>query len=164
MKKIILYSSFIVFFISACGQSPEIRIHVYSRVTLPGIRPDGDNDNHIFPKAYFIYAEVKKSAQVTVEGCWIAGKYYTAGIEKISSPVIVTNQTVINEQRDTLVKKTTNDVYQVIPGKESSREPADEAEKKSVSENQFVLILKVNGKQQLVSSSKIKELSPAAMM
>jgi hypothetical protein len=165
MKKIIFYSSFIVFFMSACGQSPETKIHVYSRITLPGIRPDTDNDNNIFPKTYFIYAEVEKAAKATVEGCWIDGKYYTvSGFEKVSSPVIVADQSVIKDQMDTLVQKTANDVYHIIPGIETSRVPADENEKKLVGQNQFVLIVKVNGKLQFVSSSKIKELTPAAMM
>lgn len=165
MKKIIFYCSFLVFFMSACGQSTEIKIHAYSRVTLPGIPPDGDQQNNIFPKTYFIYAEVKKGTKVSVEGYSIDGKYYSAkGFEKVSSPIFITDPAVITDKMDTLVKKTPNDVYQLIPGKEISRVPADEAEKKSVTENQFVLIIKVNGKLQFVSSSKIKELSPAAMM
>jgi hypothetical protein len=150
---------------SACAQLPDIKIYVSSRVTIPGIRPDPDNDNNIFPKTYFIYAEVKKGTKLSAEGCWIDGKYYSAsGVNKVSSPVIISEQSIIANQKDTLVKKTSNDVYQVIPGNEINRVPDDETEKKLVTENQFVLIIKVNGKIQLVSSAKIKELSPAAMM
>jgi hypothetical protein len=165
MKKMIFYSLFIAFFMSACGQSPQIKLHVYSRVTLPGIRPDTDDDNHIFPKTYSIYAEVKKGTKLSVEGCWLDGKYYKAsGVKKISSPVIVSEPSIIANQKDTLVKKTANDIYEILQGEEKSRMPVDAAEKKLASQNQFVLIIKVNGKLQFVSSAKIKELSPAAMM
>ena len=158
------YCSFIMFFLSACGQSPEIKLHVYSQVTLPGIRPESENDDHNFPKSYFFYAEAKKDVKFTLEGCWIEGKYHSAGIEMVSSPVIIANQSVITEQQDTLVKKSDKAVYHIIPGGQTERLTMDEAEKKSVTENQFVLIVKVNNKLQFITVKKIKELSPAAMM
>lgn len=165
MKKVIFYSFFITLFMSACGQSPDIKTHIYSRITLPGIRPETDKDNNDFPKAYFIYAEVKKGSQFSAEGCWIEGKYYSiASIEKVSTPVIVSDQTVIKMQYDTLVKKTTKDVYHIIPGEEKPKTMSDEAEKKLAGENKFVLLLKLNGKQEFSSSATIKELTPAAMM
>jgi hypothetical protein len=165
MKPFLLYSLFIVFFMNACAQSPGVKVHAYSRVTIPGIRPESDKDNNIFPVNYFIYLEVKKGTTVVAEGYWINGKYYaTPGTEKVKSPVIVTEQTVIKQQHDTLVKKTGNEVYMIGAAEEKSRTTNSDKEKKAIQENQLVLLVKINGKQQVISVKNIKELTPAAMM
>lgn len=165
MKKIFFYPIFLFFTLASCAQPSAVKTHIYSRVTLPGMRPENDTDNTNFPKNYFIYAEVKKGVSFTAEGCWIDGRYFpVTGFEKITTPVIVMEQSVIKEQLDTLVQKTANDVYQLTAGEEKSRSAANDGERKLVSENKFVLLLKINGKKQVVSSATIKELVPAARM
>ncbi len=163
MKRIFFYSLFISLFMTACGQSPEIKTYIYSQVTTPGA-PMG-NDKNPFPKKYFIYAEIKKGTSITAEGLWIDGKYFSvSGVEKVNSPVIVETQTAIKMEKETLVNKTVNDVYRINVGEEKSRAIQNETEKKLVGENKAVLILIINGKQEFAASATIKELTPAVMM
>lgn len=153
------------FSFAACSQQSGGKLHVYSRITIPGIRPVQELDTMPMPVTYYIYVEIRKAAKITVQGYWLNGKFHATGAPaKENSPVLMTYNSAIRVKADTLVKKTTGDVYRIPEGTLSARDITNPAEKKAVTENQFVLLVTINGRNYILRQKEIKELEPEAMM
>jgi len=159
---------FIFFFLPlvSCDQQPLLKIYAYSQATVSGI-PDHKQDSAInrLPKKYFIYAEVKKGTMLSVEGLWLNGKYYTVTtVKKVVTPVVLSNTAVPTKEKDTLVKKTNNDVYSIAPGEKANRHTIGAEEQKLGQENQLVIVFKNKDKSYFGTAKVIKELAPVAGM
>jgi len=150
---------------AACSQPSGGKLHVYSRITIPGIRPVQELDTMPMPVTYYIYAEIKKAAKIVVQGYWLNGKFFTTStVSREKSPVLLTYNSAIRVQTDTLVKKIPGDLYRISEGVLAAREITNPQEKKAVTENQFVLLVTINGRSYLLRQKQIKELEPEAMM
>jgi hypothetical protein len=107
--------------------------------------------------------EVPKGSAVTVQGVWLRGKYYSASLRKVASPVMVDRDPVVpTGQKETLVKKTANDVYAVVLEGESPRETYSPAEKQRLTSHEAVVFLTVNHSPQYGTAKTVKMLKPAA--
>jgi len=106
------------------AQTPQIRVYAYSREITPGIIPDPGNDSIKkmppvqLPKVYHIYAEIKKGYRVHINTAFIDGQYYHVSMQKVKTPVIKDRyEGMMNsDQKDLLVKRTANDVYEIKLG------------------------------------------------
>src|SRR5205823_14489323 len=87
------------------------------RSTHPGIPPKNSDllsANNPFPVKYFIYVIVKKDTPVSLADVCLKGQSYSAKLERVPSPVVVPHDVnVPTDRKDTLVRKTPDDVYQV---------------------------------------------------
>lgn len=90
----------------------------YSRATTPGIPPGNtaaSPTENPFPVQYFVFIVVKKDAPVSIKGVCLKGQSYSAKLERVRSPVVVPHDVnVPTDRQDTLVQKTSDDVYRVI--------------------------------------------------
>jgi hypothetical protein len=66
--------------------------------------------------------------------------------------------------KDTLVKKTANDVHAVLLVDEVTRDPSDTAEKELITNNEAVIFLTINKISCYSTVKTIKTLKPAAGM
>ena len=92
------------------AQSPVSQALAYSRRTIAGI-PGHD----ALPMSYYIYVVVKRGTAVTLRGVCVRGERYAATLRSVKAPVSVDHDVgVPTGKRDTLVGKTSDDVYQVV--------------------------------------------------
>src|SRR5262249_10819417 len=167
-----LSAAFFLMINCAMAQSPVVTTHAYSRATLPGIREEIPNESKAaaqrktpLPLTYFLYVEVAKGNNISVNGVWLQGKYYTDTIKKVSTPVVISSDpVVVTEQKDTLVKKTANDVYAVLLGDENTRDSYNPAEQELITNNEGVIFLTINKRPYYATIKNIKVLKPAAGM
>ena len=146
------------------AQSPVKATFAYSRSTIPGI-PGAGPAQSPFPVSYFIYVVIKKDAAISVESVGLRGKWHSATLKKVDSPVQVEHDTAVpTGKKDTLVGKTSDDVYQVEIGE--AKEPVQKSQAADkLSQRYEVVVCLRSGKSQwhgLVK--KIVALHPAAAM
>lgn len=114
-----------VYLPQSCSQADRYisKGYAYSRETLQGAAPtvkideNGTTSESVRQagQQYYIYVEATRPLDVNVKSVWIKGKRYDAGITEVTStPVVLSNPSVTMEI-DTLVAKTSNKVWQVIP-------------------------------------------------
>jgi hypothetical protein len=153
------------------AQSPIIKAYAYSRSTIPGIREEVVNDrdsvihraDNPFPVTYYLYVAAKKDTRLSISGVWLEGKYYTATLQKVKTPVVVENNSVV-KQKDTLVKKTGDDVYTIQLGNEKNPASLNEREKKLVQNNEVLFFLQSNKAACYSPVKTIKRLTPFSAM
>jgi hypothetical protein len=151
---------------SAIAQSP-VTAYGYSRATIPGIPgdPKGMQRNDIFPPKYFLYVEVKAGSRVSAEWAWVRGSYYDCKLTKVSTPVLVESDPgVPTDKKETLVSKTSNDVYGVVLGNVKARTPTDGQEKEFIAGSEAVIAITINESRAYAAIQSIKALRPAAAM
>jgi hypothetical protein len=91
------------------AQSPVRQAFAYSRTTVAGIP-----GHAALPTSYYIYVVVKRGAAVTLRAVCLRGSRYAATLRRVDAPVSVDHDVgVPTGKRDTLVAKTSDDVYQV---------------------------------------------------
>lgn len=162
--KLIFLCILIVLTESLVAQSPVKKTYAYSRHTTPGIPEDSVRGVPRKPLliSYFIYVVVAKDAVLSVRNVWLQGKYYTATLRKVNSPVLVDrNAAVPTGKKDILVGKTSGSVYQVELKEEKSWIPKDDAEKKLMQNNEVVVFLEAGQSIWYGSVRKMKTLHPA---
>lgn len=149
-------------------ECPVKKTFAYSRQTTSGIPgPKGATGSPDKPLlvSYFIYVVVRKGTVPSVTGVWLEGKYYAATLKRVDSPVEVEQDAAVpTGWMDTLVAKTSDDVYQVDPGAETPWSPKDDAEKGLTQRNQAVVFLAVGHATRYCPVKKIKALRPAMGM
>ena len=155
MKRNLLYSILIVTTLvpslSCMAQDPKI--HAYSRAKTSGIPGD-----HSLPTDYFLYLEVPKGMRPSLSTIWLKGKYYSATLLKVNTPVLIDNDVAsIKKHKDTLVRKTAGDVYRIELGQEvtTGNFTAGSTEGLDVVAN-----VKINNKQYKESIKNIITLKP----
>jgi hypothetical protein len=151
---------------SALAQSP-VTMYAYSRATLPGIPGNQKvtQENDVFPPKYYLYIEVEPRSRVSAEWAWVLGNYYDCTLKKMSTPVLVESDTAVpTEKKETLVRKTLNDVYRVILGHVITQTASNDRERKLIANHQAAIKLVVNNSSTYVAVQSIKALRPAAAM
>jgi hypothetical protein len=151
---------------SAMAQSP-VTMYGYSRATLPGIPGDqkGLQGKDIFPLKYYLYVEVKPGSRVSPEWAWIRGNYYDCSLKKVSTPVLVESDPgVPTDKKETLVPKTSKDVYSVILGDVKTRTPSNGQERELISNHEAAVGLLIDDSSAYAAIKLIKQLRPAAAM
>jgi len=142
------------------AQSPVVKMLAYSRGTYAGIPSGPGTPNNPFPVKYLIYVVVRKGTPISVDSVCLKGHAYSATLQKVSSPVVVPHDVnVPSATTDTLVPKTSDDVYQVDV-EEKGPACADRA-KELAQQNEAVLSLK-SGNAMLYASAKTIVALPAA--
>ena len=152
------------------AQSP-ITTYGYSRATLPGIpgmpakgQKDG-SDGEVFPPQYYIYFLVKPGSQVAAKWAWVLGRTYDCELRRVTAPVIVDSDvTVKTGKTETLVPKTSDDVYQVVLGDVKPRTEVSQGERELTAANEAVIALALDGAPAYAAIRSIKALPPAAAM
>jgi len=148
------------------AQSP-VTMYGYSRATLPGIPSDqkGVQGKGMFPLKYYLYVEVKPRTRVSAEWAWIRGDYYNCSLKKVSTPVLVESDPAIpTDKKETLVPKTSNDVYSVILGDVKARTPSNGEERELIANHEAALGLVIDKSSAYAAIQSIKTLRPAAAM
>jgi hypothetical protein len=151
---------------SAMAQSP-VTAYGYSRATLPGIPGDqkGTQGKDMFPPRYYLYVEVKPGSRVSAEWVWIRGSYYDCKLARVSTPVLVESDPGIpTEKKETLVSKTSNEVYSVVLGDVKVRTASNGQERELVANNEAVIALVINKSSAYGAVQSIEALRPAAAM
>jgi hypothetical protein len=147
---------------SAMAQSP-VTAYGYSRATLPGIPGDqkGMQGKDMFPPKYYLYVEVKPGSRVSAEWAWVRGSYYDCKLTRVSTPVLVESDPgVPTEKKETLVSKTSNDVYRCVLGDVKEQT----APRELIANNEAVIALLINKSRAYATVQSIKALRPAAAM
>ena len=158
----------VVILSAAMAQTP-ITTFGYSRATIPGIPgmpgqklgPGAD----VFPPQYLIYVEAKPGSQLAAKWAWVQGKTYDCALRRVSAPVVVDSDAAVKTgKKETLVPKTSDDVYQVVLGALRDQTQLGEGERKLTAANEAVVALVLNGAPAYAAISSIKSLPPAAAM
>jgi hypothetical protein len=143
----------------------------YSRQTtsgIPGPRAlagSPDKPDKPVRVSYLVYVVLKKGAVPSSAAVWLEGKYFGATLHKVDSPVVVEHDVAVpTGHKDTLVGRTSDDVYQVDLDAERPWSPRDEAEKGSTLGNQAVIFLQVGQVACPCPVKEIKALRPAPGM
>jgi hypothetical protein len=147
-----------------------IEVLAYRQVILGGPAPPVMTDEQGNPKEipmkeraeYFIYI-VSAPTNIKVIDLWVRKDYYSASTQEVVTPVVMTNTIIVNASPDTLVKKTSGKVLQVLrePPKDGVK-PSPSLQKK-IDANELVLHYVVNGKDYYYTVPAIKNLPPLAL-
>lgn len=147
------------------AQSPIKETLAYSRDTTRGI--PGPNGTSASPQPikveYYIYIVVKKGMSVSASTACVRGQSYDARLEKVESPVLVEHDTAIPTGiKDTLVRATSDDVYQVLLGSPQHADCVEAGTAKLDGSHQVVVPLKSGQSTWYSLADKIVPLRPAA--
>jgi hypothetical protein len=167
MKPIYLFA-LILLGSNVMAQTPVKEILAYSRDTTPGIpaRPNPTSAAQTPIKTdYYIYVVIKKAVPVSSITACVRGKSYTVTLQKVESPVLIEHDVTLSTGiKDTLVKQTTDDVYQVLLGQEPRVDRKDRDLEKLAESYPVVVSLKSGQTSWYASADKIVSLRPAAGM
>jgi hypothetical protein len=173
MKNIFLMVLFSLFAGQLFPQNPVIKSYAFSRNVIAGVRKvtsfNKDNPEEqkpgTFTTSYFLYLEVKKEFKFSVTMIWLKDRYFSVTCQKITAPVLIEGtMSVVNKQRDTLVNKTANDVYEIKPEKEIFPNSKESSAFTHTGSNEVVFFLKSCYKNYCSTVRKIKILEPFAAM
>ena len=136
----------------------------YSRQTTSGI--PGPRAARPVQVSFFLYVVLKKGTlPPSSSGVWLEGNYYEASLRPVESPVAVEHDAAVpTGEKDTLVGRTSDDVYQVVPGEEKAWSPRNEAERKLTLSHPAVVFLAVGRAICPCPVKEIKALRPAPGM
>jgi len=172
--KILLFSIILASIsLDLTAQSPVINTYAYSRKTISGIKGEADRADsgrkqnvNPFPIRYFLFFSTSKGTGITISGVWLRGKYYTASLQKVNTPVLLgpNGVNIGMEQKDTLITATSDDVYAIQLGAAQSWEPQNDMEIKLTQNNQLVVFLQSNNTACYGFSNDIKSLHPYRAM
>ena len=162
MRKILLLVALfsIGSFTSFSQKGGTVKQYVYARAVSGGAMAVDENGRPRSKpaKQYFIYIETFKGSP-TISAIYINGLSYTGKAVKVGSPVIV-NDNSAGAGKETLVAKTSNQVWQVSVERNETAAKPSSALNKTIKSNEFVMKGFLNGKSFLISAKKIKELQP----
>jgi hypothetical protein len=148
---------------SAIAESP-VTAYGYSRATLRGIPGAVEDQKGMFPPSYYIYVEVKPESLVSAEWAWVRGDYYDCTLTKVSTPVLVESDPgVPTGKKETLVPKSSQDVYSVVLGHVKARTESNGEARKLIANNEAVIALIVNNSRAYAAIPSIKPLRPTAL-
>ncbi len=168
MKKSVIISLLIICSWGLFSQTKTtlVKGYAYERESTPGIIPktigeDGKESNgttHSF-KSYQLFLEYKKGTTIKPTRVWINGVAYRVKTENINAtPVLFKTNTVANlYETDTLVKKTTNKVIQVLTDGEIK--PAPKSKPKNAT-GKIIVEYSYKGKTYLYTFKEIIKIAP----
>jgi len=144
--------------VTLSAQSPVRKTLAYSRATLSGIPGESPH-----PPAYFIYVVVQRGTALSPIGVCVLGTRHDAVLRKVASPVVTEHDpNVRTGKRDTLVGKTSDDVYQVDVGEPKGPCGTDHPAGELAQRNEVVVCLKSSGSTWYGLASKIVPLAHVA--
>jgi hypothetical protein len=153
---------------SLMAQSPVGETLAYSRKTIPGTPGNNSgtqSSQNPFPASYFIYVVVKNGVVISVTGVCVQGKRYDATWKKVDSPVLIEQDvSVPTGKKDTLVKETSDDVYQIGLEEPKRADGKDCIRDKLAQRYEVVVCLKSGGATWYGLATKIVPLHPATAM
>jgi hypothetical protein len=136
----------------------------YSREIISGIPSSpGREQPKQLPNSYFIYVVVKRGLIISDATVYLRGDKYKATLKKVDTPLLIDHDpSVPTGRKDTLVPKTSDDVYEVEPEEhEESKDPTGE---QLARRNQAVVVLR-SGQDKLYGVVReLTRLRPAAAM
>ena len=155
----------------AAASSPSVIAFGYARETLSGIPAAHASANlsdgrTSLPTEYFLYVEVAAGSHVSVNWTSVRGQYYSAALEKVSTPVLIDlNAAVPTGKEETLVPKSKNDVYRVVLGDKLAKAPADyERTQALVHQNDAVVYITIDKSAAYALTKSLKALPPTTGM
>lgn len=170
MRRGLCVMLFIFFTVSLVAQSSSVKIYAYSRRTISGIREEVVNNSDSaqqraspFPVDYFLYVSVAKGSPLSISGVWVGGQYYKASLQKVKSPLVIENNSVV-KQKELLVPKTSNDVYAVVLKEARNPDLLSAAEKELTQGNEAVFFLNAQKKTCTRAVKKLTALTPISAM
>jgi hypothetical protein len=148
--------------------SPVVSTCAYSRSTIPGIpegpRAEGPSRNAL-PDTYFIYVVVRKGTALSARRVWVKGRCHAATLQRVASPVRIEHDAAVpTGKTDTLVPKTRNDVYRVVPGEEEGCGDEGRPFEELKNANAVVVALKIGRTVFYGTARTVTPLHPAAAM
>lgn len=147
------------------AQSPVKETLAYSRETIPGIPPGGPRAQNPFPTTYYIFVVIQKGTPIRVTAACIRENRYAATLKKLESPVQVERDAGLpTGEKDTLVKKTSDDVYQVELGEPQASACKDHAAEKRSRRSEVAVFLESGEAKWCARAEKIVPLRPAHAM
>jgi hypothetical protein len=157
---------FLALMVGTMAQTPVKATLAYSRSTTPGAPSNQvESSQNPFPTIYLVYVVVDKGAPISAIGVCVQQKRYEATLKKVDSPVVAEHDpNVRSDQKDVLVEKTTDDVYQVELQEGKSPAGTDCAVDKLARENPVVVYLKSGHSTCYGVAKKIVQLRPVAAM
>jgi len=160
----------VVFVGSSMAQTP-ITTYGYFRATLPGIpgMPTRDQKpglgREVFAPEYHIYVAVRPGSKVVAKWASVRGKTYDCALSKVSTPVIVNSDVAVKtDKMETLVPKTSEDVYKVVFGALKPQTEFSKEEQKLAASNEAVIALVLDNAPVYATVRSIIALPPAAAM
>ena len=158
---------------TAVAQSPVKETLAYSRETIPGIPPGGPGTSrgpgggsqNPFLPSYFIYVVIAKGTPIVATEVCIRGKLQAATLKKVESPVVVEHDPGLSTgEKVTLVKKTTDDVYQVELLKAPATACKEESEEEKKQPHEVTVYLQSGEAKWRGRAERIVLLHPARAM
>ena len=173
MKKSILIFVFSLNVLLLVAQKPPaIQIHAYYRETLPGAAPNEviDETGKAVVRAeerqvtYFIYFIQPAGYKIKPAAVWLEGKAHKFSLDTIKSTPIILHNSSINAGKagDTLIKKTTRKVLQILPQTDVDIKPSTAIAQK-MKTNQLIIEYFYNGKKYYSTIKQIKRLPSLAL-
>jgi hypothetical protein len=125
------------------AQSPIRETLAYSRNTTRGIPAGPNRDDATQPPIkvdYYLYVVVRKGVSVSASTACVRGKSFTATLKKVDAPVLIEHDaTIPTGSKDTLVKPTADDVYQIILSPQGNP-PCEDPEIAKLTRNHEVVV------------------------
>lgn len=158
---------------SVMAQSPVKETLAYSRETIPGIPPGGPGAPsgpggaapNPFPTTYFIYVVIERGTSVVATHACVLGKWYAAALKRVESPVMIERDPGLSTgEKETLVKRTSDDVYRVELQKPSAGACQHQSEEKKTHLREVMVYLQSGESKWLGRAEKIVSLRPARAM
>jgi hypothetical protein len=148
------------------AQSPIRETLAYSRDTTRGIPAGPNSDSMSQPPIkvdYYIYVVVRKGVSLSASTACIRGKSFAATLKRVDAPVTIEHDaTIPTGSKDTLVKPTADDVYQVILSPQGNP-PCEDPEITKLDKNHQVVVPLRSGQSTWYSvADRILSLRPAA--
>ena len=145
----------IIFSLLVANSLQAQKLYVYRQElkagTIKSFVDEKGNETHSKASDFIYLVYLQTTRSPVVKELWIDGNQFEFKIDSISTPVVLKTGVKFNHQQktDTLVKKTSEKVYRIIPGKKISD---------STGKNSRGVILVIKGKK--LKQPKIKDLPP----
>jgi hypothetical protein len=150
---------------SLMAQSPVKETLAYSRETtrgIPGPSSASASQNPI-KVDYYIYIVVEKGMAVSASTACVRGKSYSVRLQKVETPVRVEHDAAVpTGMKDTLVKASSDDVYQVVLESPQNLDCPETGSPKHDGTHQVVVPVKSGESTWYSLTDKIVPLRPAA--
>lgn len=158
--------------LAACAEgAAPITTYAYVREMSPGLpdtqaqHPTGARQGYVLPAEYFLYVEVAPGRQVAASWLSLRGQYHGCALQKVASPVLIDSDSAVpTGQKETLVPKTANNVYQVAIGASLTQVPAGAEARKLAAEYDAVVAMMVDGSVTYAVAKSLRALRPKAGM
>jgi hypothetical protein len=162
---IVLFMMLLMFSVNLVAQNAsDIILHGYSREISGGAMQSSENNVHGNKKPsyhYFIYLQTQYGAAPVVSAFFLNGEYYTARLQKVKTPVVISSPDFGDKEvNHTLVRRTASTVYQLIPLRDGANLPPSVAAKKQADTNEVYITGVVRGKSFTIAQKKLKTLPP----